>query len=97
MKTEYELIVIGAGPAGVTAATTARGLGIHTLLIDEQPNLGGNIYRNIDHVLRERPGDFAALDEDYQLGKWVPISGRRTTPGTTRRYGMLTTRALSAF
>jgi len=71
MKTEYELIVIGAGPAGVTAATTARGLGIHTLLIDEQPTLGGNVYRNIDHVFRERPSDFAALDEGYQSGKAV--------------------------
>lgn len=43
----HDLIVIGAGPAGMAAATTGAELGMRTLLIDEQPSPGGQIYRNV--------------------------------------------------
>jgi thioredoxin reductase/bacterioferritin-associated ferredoxin len=43
-----DLLVIGAGPAGLTAATRAAGLGLDTVLIDEQPAPGGQIYRAIN-------------------------------------------------
>ena len=42
-----DLLVVGAGPAGLAAATQAAGLGLSTVLIDEQPAPGGQIYRAI--------------------------------------------------
>ena len=37
----YDLAVIGGGPAGVTAATTASGFGKSVALVDSQPEIGG--------------------------------------------------------
>lgn len=37
----YDLIVIGAGPAGYSAAMTASGLGLATLIADSRTTLGG--------------------------------------------------------
>ena len=37
----YDLVVIGGGPAGVTAATTALGFGKSVALVDSQPEIGG--------------------------------------------------------
>ena len=45
--TQCELLVVGAGPAGLAAATTAAQLGVNTVLLDEQPAPGGQIYRAI--------------------------------------------------
>ncbi len=43
----YDLVIVGAGPAGLAAAATASELGLTTLVADENPNLGGQIYRAI--------------------------------------------------
>lgn len=47
MTVEYDLAVIGAGPAGMRAALEGTQCGLKVLLIDEQPAPGGQIYRNI--------------------------------------------------
>ncbi len=41
MKTHYDLIVIGAGPAGVPAAITSAKFGVKTLLVDKRDAPGG--------------------------------------------------------
>ena len=41
MKQRYDVVVVGAGSAGSSAAITAARLGAHTLLIDRMPFLGG--------------------------------------------------------
>lgn len=41
------LAIIGAGPAGLAAAATAAKLGVSVLTLDENPNVGGQIYRAI--------------------------------------------------
>ena len=41
----FDAIVIGAGPAGMAAATELAGHGASTLLVDEQAQPGGQIYR----------------------------------------------------
>ncbi len=43
--TGYDVIVIGAGPAGMAAATRAAELGAHTALIEQGPEPGGQVYR----------------------------------------------------
>lgn len=61
----HDLIVIGAGPAGMTAAATAANLGLTTVLLDEQPEAGGQIYRAVD---RADPHVARLLGPDYRHG-----------------------------
>ncbi|HLI11504.1 MAG TPA: NAD(P)/FAD-dependent oxidoreductase [Alphaproteobacteria bacterium] len=65
LRESYDLAVIGAGPAGLAAAARAAGLGVATVLFDEQPAPGGQIYRGVTETpLRER----AVLGADYWHG-----------------------------
>jgi thioredoxin reductase/bacterioferritin-associated ferredoxin len=43
-----DVIIIGAGPAGLSAAITASSFGLDVLVLDEQPTPGGQLYRNIE-------------------------------------------------
>jgi len=45
---KFDYIIIGAGPAGMAAAITARAHGLSVLVLDEQPSAGGQIFRNIE-------------------------------------------------
>jgi thioredoxin reductase/bacterioferritin-associated ferredoxin len=65
MKTLKDIIVIGAGPAGLSAAVTASEYGLDVLVLDEQPSLGGQIYRNIE---RASDAAIALLGSDYRQG-----------------------------
>ena len=40
---EVDLVIIGGGPAGITAATEAARIGVSVALIDENENLGGKV------------------------------------------------------
>lgn len=42
---KFEVLVIGGGPAGIAAAVTARGTGASVGLVDDNPTLGGQIWR----------------------------------------------------
>ncbi len=68
MSGDYDLSVIGGGPAGMAAATLAAGYGLKTVLFDEQPAPGGQIYRNIESVTGKRPDDLAIFSDDYRHG-----------------------------
>lgn len=46
----HDLIIIGAGPAGMSAALKAASLGLKTAVLDEQLRVGGQIYRNVTHA-----------------------------------------------
>ncbi len=45
--TTYDVAIIGAGPAGMASAITLAQHGMQVVLVDENPNLGGQIYRNV--------------------------------------------------
>jgi NADPH-dependent 2,4-dienoyl-CoA reductase/sulfur reductase-like enzyme len=62
----HDLIVIGAGPAGMSAALTGAAQGLSTLLLDEQLRPGGQIYRNITAVSDRVAG---LLGPDYVYGR----------------------------
>jgi NADPH-dependent 2,4-dienoyl-CoA reductase/sulfur reductase-like enzyme len=47
-----EVVVVGAGPAGITAAVEAARAGARVLLVDEGAAPGGQIYRPLARVLR---------------------------------------------
>lgn len=63
---KYDYVIIGAGPAGMAAAVEACQYGLNVLVLDEQPTVGGQIYRNIEDLKEQRPGEFHQLDADYQ-------------------------------
>lgn len=51
---EVDLIIIGAGPAGMSAAAVAARGGLRVLMLDEQLQPGGQIYRNVAENRRKR-------------------------------------------
>ena len=70
MTDRCDLIVIGAGPAGMSAAITATGLGLSVVVFDEQTEPGGQIYRGLERLAgsdgkRQR---VAALGDSYGRG-----------------------------
>jgi NADPH-dependent 2,4-dienoyl-CoA reductase/sulfur reductase-like enzyme len=63
-----DIAVIGAGPAGLAAASLAASRGARTVLLDEQPQPGGQIYRGIEAIARDDPALFRLLGPDYGRG-----------------------------
>jgi NADPH-dependent 2,4-dienoyl-CoA reductase/sulfur reductase-like enzyme len=61
-----DLIVVGAGPAGMAAAAEAASHGLSVALLDEQPRAGGQIYRDVEHATPER---VRILGADYTEGR----------------------------
>ncbi len=55
MSDSFDVAIVGSGPAGVAAARLANQLGLSVVLIDEQRQLGGNIYRNHQRNVDEAP------------------------------------------
>lgn len=77
-----QVVVIGAGPAGLAAATLLAQQQVPVLLLDEQPAPGGQIYRNIEGAA---PAQLAALGADYQYG--AQLAARFRTSGATYQPG----------
>ncbi len=61
-----DLVIVGAGPAGMSAAINARRAGLSVCVIDEGTGVGGQIYRS---VLKERPELASILGRDYLTGQ----------------------------
>jgi thioredoxin reductase/bacterioferritin-associated ferredoxin len=62
-----DLIVIGAGPAGIEAAIAASSAGLNTLIVDEARQAGGQIYRSLPETFIVRDAD--ALGPDHAAGE----------------------------
>jgi NADPH-dependent 2,4-dienoyl-CoA reductase/sulfur reductase-like enzyme len=61
----YDLVIVGAGPAGLAAGSMAARLGLAVLLADENPGPGGQIYRAVTTTpVKKR----SALGEHYWRG-----------------------------
>lgn len=66
MTESVDLAVIGAGPAGLAASIAAAKAGLEVMLLDDQPAVGGQIYRGIGRADAERE---RVLGADYAIGK----------------------------
>ena len=66
MKREFDVVVIGAGPAGMSAAIGLRAHGLTVLVVDEQPAPGGQIWRAVEAVAATPTGRL--LGDEYRAG-----------------------------
>ncbi|MGH8416375.1 MAG: FAD-dependent oxidoreductase [Pseudomonas sp.] len=60
-----DLIIIGAGPAGINAALEAKAHGLDVVLLDEQGSPGGQIWRNVGQTDADTR---QVLGNDYTAG-----------------------------
>lgn len=69
MMRQFDVVVVGAGPAGMSAAIGMRELGLTVLVVDEQPTPGGQIWRAVEAVAPTKIGEL--LGDDFRSGKEV--------------------------
>lgn len=55
MKQRFDIVVVGAGPAGLNAAQAAAHEGAHVALLDDNPRAGGQIWRQGPGHLPQAP------------------------------------------
>jgi thioredoxin reductase (NADPH) len=77
----HDVIIIGAGPAGLSAALWCDELGLDTLVIEQAPEVGGQLLRvhnPVENYLGARAGNgrelrdlFAAQVEDKEFDLWT--------------------------
>jgi NADPH-dependent 2,4-dienoyl-CoA reductase/sulfur reductase-like enzyme len=72
-----QVVVIGAGPAGLSAGTLLAEQQVPVLLLDEQPAPGGQIYRNVERAAAT-PAVLTALGPDYQHGSQIAQRFRKS-------------------
>lgn len=63
----FDVAIVGAGPAGMSAAIALSGMGLSIVVVDEQPAPGGQIWRGIERNAKTNIGE--ALGTDYQKGQ----------------------------
>lgn len=66
LKADYDVAVIGAGPAGLAAAATCARAGLATVLFDEESAVGGQIYRAVTRATAARQ---TIIGESYGRGR----------------------------
>jgi NADPH-dependent 2,4-dienoyl-CoA reductase/sulfur reductase-like enzyme len=74
MNATCDIAVIGAGPAGMAAAEEASAHGLRIAVLDEQPEPGGQIYRNISTNAESGSRINDILGPDYRKG--APLARR---------------------
>lgn len=84
LKAQCDVAVVGGGPAGLAAATVCARAGLETVLFDEQPAVGGQIYRAITETpVKHR----AVLGPEYwhgaELVRDFEASGATLVAGAT--------------
>ena len=67
MSAQVDLLIIGAGPAGMSAAIAARRRGLSVRVVDDQPAAGGQIWRGVERVASSATGKL--LGEEYLAGE----------------------------
>src|SRR4051812_45573090 len=79
----HDVIIIGAGPGGLSAALWCDELGLDTLLLEREPEVGGQLLRvhnRIENYLgveasngRELRDLFAAQTEGREFDLWTQV------------------------
>ena len=53
---QFDVLVVGAGPAGLSAASCAAACGVRVGIVDDNPTLGGQIWRGLSDQVRSEAG-----------------------------------------
>jgi NADPH-dependent 2,4-dienoyl-CoA reductase/sulfur reductase-like enzyme len=84
VRDSYDVAIVGAGPAGLAAASLCAKAGLSTVLFDEQPSPGGQIYRSIaESAVRDARILGASYWRGGELLKAFTSSGAQYVPGAT--------------
>jgi octopine oxidase subunit A len=70
---QYDVAIVGAGPAGLAAAAIVGKAGLSTLVLDENAQSGGQIFRSITSTPVKRRN---ILGEDYWRGEELVADAR---------------------
>ncbi|WP_249194944.1 NAD(P)/FAD-dependent oxidoreductase [Gluconobacter cerinus] len=85
---DADVIIVGCGPAGMTAAVELVQAGCSVIILDMQPTPGGQIFRNLEANLRDSSPSgqtlLAALGPAYKAGAEL-IQRFRTSRGIDHR------------
>ena len=80
----YDLIVIGAGPAGLSAATEAAKHGLHPLVLDENEKPGGQLFKQIHKFFGSK--EHKAKIRGFKIGEeYARITRSRNSSKNFRR------------
>ena len=82
MTEQTDVIVVGAGPAGLAAACSASDCGLEVTLIDEQSSPGGQLFRNIESPLGQSMLDAKERELGVNLAREFRNSGVKYEPRT---------------
>ena len=82
MERQTDLVVVGAGPAGLAAACSASNCGLEVSLVDEQSSPGGQLFRNIESPLGQASLDAKERAAGLALAKEFRESGVNYNPDT---------------
>ncbi|HVF28132.1 MAG TPA: FAD-dependent oxidoreductase, partial [Pyrinomonadaceae bacterium] len=91
----YDVIIIGAGPAGLSAALWCDELGLDTLVLEQSPEIGGQllqVYNRVTNHLgvieaengREMRDVFAAQISEAEFDLWTGAEIERVDLGAKR-------------
>jgi NADPH-dependent 2,4-dienoyl-CoA reductase/sulfur reductase-like enzyme len=80
----HDLVIIGSGPAGMSAALMASDCGLRAVVLEEQPRAGGQIYRDATVAL---PSVAKLLGSYYQYG--AKLAQRFAASGAEIHHGTL--------
>lgn len=84
MNRAFDTVIIGAGPAGMSCAVRARENGLSVLVVDDQPAVGGQIWRAVERRASTELGSL--LGDDYirglELAKAFRSCGATYEPNT---------------
>ncbi len=78
-----DVVVIGAGPAGLSAALTAAETGLRVMLIDEAPHAGGWLLRERDTI-----GEFSGTEWAAEAEARLRAMGNVTVLTRTTAFGL---------
>ncbi|MFM9846533.1 MAG: NAD(P)/FAD-dependent oxidoreductase [Hyphomicrobiaceae bacterium] len=82
LEDQYDVAVVGAGPAGLAAATVAATAGLSTVVLDDSPAPGGQVWRAVTMTPVQ---DRRVLGDDYWKGQDIvrafEASGAKHAPG----------------
>lgn len=83
--TTFDVAVVGAGPAGIAAATRAAECGARVVVLDESPEMGGQIWRHRavrrSRLPREAQRWMSRLEQSgATLVRGVSVASARRTP-----------------